>query len=133
MQLKEKDIYLETEVDAELPTIFADLEKSVWILVNIIGNAIRYTPEKGNITIYAQRENVFVKFSVKDQGPGIAEENQRKIFDKFVQFGDHASKGWGLGLAMSKEFVQSQGGTIWVESELGQGSKFSFTLPVSKP
>jgi signal transduction histidine kinase len=73
-----------------------------------------------------------VKFSVKDEGPGIAEEDQKKVFDKFVQFGGQTFKGWGLGLAMSKEFVQSQGGTIWVESRVGQGSKFSFTLPVSK-
>ncbi|HEX3036891.1 MAG TPA: ATP-binding protein [Thermodesulfobacteriota bacterium] len=133
MLLKEKKICLETKVDANLPAILADPEKSVWVLVNIIGNAIRYSPEKGNITVYAQRENGYIKFSVKDEGPGIIEENQKKIFDKFVQFGDRTSKGWGLGLTMSKEFVQSQGGTIWVESEIGQGSKFSFTLPVSKP
>jgi signal transduction histidine kinase len=132
MLLKEKEIALETQIAPGLPQVLADTEKSVWVLVNIIGNAIRYSPLRGEIVISAARSDHGVKFSVKDQGPGIAEENQKKIFDKFVRIGNQSSKGWGVGLAMSKEFVESQGGAIWVESELGQGSRFSFTLPSSK-
>lgn len=132
VQLKEKNINLEMNPDADLPSVLADVEKSVWILVNIISNAIRYSPEKGNIAVHARREGNYVKFSVKDEGPGITEESQKKIFDKFVQLDNRNRKGFGLGLAISKEFVQSQGGTIWVESEIGQGSEFSFTLPVAE-
>ena len=131
--LREKSINLQVEVEHNLPFCFADLEKSVWVLVNIISNAIRYSPEKGKILVSAKREDNYIIFSVEDEGQGIAEENQKKVFDKYVKFGSQSSKGWGLGLAISKEFVQSQGGTIWVESEIGRGSKFSFTLPVAEP
>ena len=131
--LREKDINLQVEVEHNLPLCFADLEKSVWVLVNIISNAIRYSPEKGKILVSAKREDNHIKFSVEDEGPGITEQNQKRVFDKYVKFGNQSSKGWGLGLAISKEFVQSQGGTIWVESEIGRGSKFSFTLPVVEP
>ncbi|MGH7807185.1 MAG: ATP-binding protein, partial [Thermodesulfobacteriota bacterium] len=131
--LREKSINLQVEVEHNLPFCFADLEKSVWVLVNIISNAIRYSPEKGKILVSVKREDNYIIFSVEDKGQGITEENQKKVFDKYVKFGSQSSKGWGLGLAISKEFVKSQGGTIWVESEIGRGSKFSFTLPVAEP
>ncbi len=131
MFISEKKIQFETMVSETLPAIKADLEKTVWVLVNIINNAIRYSPEGGRIIVKAESEKEFIKFEVSDEGPGISEEDCNKVFDKFVQVGNRASKGSGLGLAISKEFVAAQGGKIWVESILGKGSKFSFTLPIS--
>jgi PAS domain S-box-containing protein len=132
MLLSEKKIQLETELTDTLPLIKADLEKTVWVLVNIINNAIRYSPIGGIITLKAIEENRFVKFLVKDQGPGISDEDCEKIFEKFVQVGKLTSKGSGLGLAIAREFVIAQGGKIWVESRPGEGSTFLFTLPISK-
>jgi signal transduction histidine kinase len=129
MLLAEKNLQVETTLQPNLPIIRADLEKSVWVLVNILTNAIRYSPVNGTILITVTQENGFVEFGVKDSGPGISEEDCRKIFNKFVQVGDKKSLGTGLGLAIAKEFVQSQKGDIKVESRLGEGSKFSFSLP----
>lgn len=129
MIIAEKKIQLETEIDDNLPFINADIEKTVWVLVNLINNAIRYTPENGTIKIIAEKQNGSVIVSVIDQGPGISDEDQEKIFSKFVQVGNQNPAGRGLGLAISKEFVISQGGDIWVESRIGKGSKFSFKLP----
>ncbi|MGE5398777.1 MAG: ATP-binding protein [Ignavibacteriales bacterium] len=133
MIIAEKKIHLDTCMDEELPYIQADVEKTVWVLVNLINNAVRYTPENGTIRITAQKENSYVVISVIDQGTGISPEDREKIFNKFVQVGNQNPRGRGLGLAISKEFVISQGGDIWVESEIGSGSRFSFKLPVADP
>jgi two-component system, NtrC family, sensor histidine kinase KinB len=132
MLLSEKKIQLETELIEPLPFIKADLEKTVWVLVNIINNAIRYSPVGGTITLQVLEEVHFIKFIIKDQGPGIPEEDCGKIFEKFVQVGNKTSKGSGLGLAIAKEFVLAQGGKIWVESIIGKGSTFLFTIPKLK-
>jgi signal transduction histidine kinase len=131
MLLSEKKIQLNLNVSDNLPDVKADLEKTVWVLVNLITNAMRFTPENGFINLGAETDKEFIKFSVKDEGPGISKEDQDKIFKRFVQVGNK-NKGTGLGLAISKEFVQAQGGRITVESELGIGSTFSFYLPVSQ-
>ena len=72
-----------------------------------------------------------VFFSISDNGPGISKEDQEKLFQRFTQVGKKSRQGWGLGLAISKEFVQAQGGKIWVVSEVGQGSKFIFSVPMA--
>jgi PAS domain S-box-containing protein len=131
MIMAEKNIQAETIIQPNLPAIRADLEKSVWVLVNILNNAIRYSPVNSQIIINVIQGNGFVEFSIKDSGPGISEENSKKIFDKFVQVGDKKSAGTGLGLAIAKEFVQSQKGDIRVESKVGEGSIFTFTLPIA--
>jgi PAS domain S-box-containing protein len=125
----EKNIQLNTQIEDNLPKVQADIEKSVWVLVNLINNAIRYTSENGTIQIICRKENNSVVFSVIDKGAGIAPEDQEKVFNKFVQVGSNP-KGRGLGLAISKEFVISQGGNIWLKSEIGVGSNFSFSIPV---
>jgi two-component system, NtrC family, sensor histidine kinase KinB len=130
MLISEKNIKLETHLDDNLPLINADLEKTVWVLVNILNNAIRYSPLGGRISISAEVKDGEVQFFVKDEGPGISEEDLPKVFNKFVQVGK-PSKGSGLGLAISKEFVQSQGGRVWVESQINHGCTFYFTMPVS--
>jgi PAS domain S-box-containing protein len=129
MLVSEKNIQLESKIDESLPSIQADLEKTVWVLVNLLSNAIRYSPQNGIINLDAKLADGMVTFSVEDHGPGIAEDELPKVFDKFAQVGN-LKKGTGLGLAISREFVQSQGGKIWVESEPGKGSKFSFSMPI---
>jgi PAS domain S-box-containing protein len=125
----EKEIQLETDIDEVLPAIHADIEKTVWVLVNILSNAIRYSKKGDIIKIGLKAVLEGVRFFITDSGPGIAEEDQARIFQRYVQVGQKSLQGWGLGLAISKEFVQAQGGKIWVESKLGQGSTFSFILP----
>lgn len=127
--MKAKNIQLIQDISQHLPLVKADLEKTVWVMTNLIGNAVRYTPQNGKITISAHPSLKEVQFAVEDSGPGIDNKNKEKIFQRFVQL-DRSERrdGIGLGLAISKEFIQEEGGKIWVESELGIGSKFLFTL-----
>ncbi|PSR53798.1 PAS domain-containing sensor histidine kinase [Adhaeribacter arboris] len=135
-QAEQKQVKLETNIPNELPPVNSDLEKTAWVLVNFLSNAIRYSPEQASIIISAgyvtSASNRFVRFSVQDFGRGIDARYKDRIFDKFFQVPDADSikGGTGLGLAISKEFITAQGGAIWVESELGEGSVFSFSLPV---
>jgi len=126
----EKKINLEIDIVNNPPQVKADLEKSVWILVNILSNAIRYSSLNGTIKISLQLEGNFVKFSVIDFGPGISEFDKERIFQKFKKEKEGYFKGTGLGLAIAKEFVDSQGGKIWVDSSLNNGCQFHFTLPI---
>lgn len=126
---KAKNIQLVQDVSQHLPLVKADLEKTVWVMTNLLGNAVRYTPQNGKITISAHPSLKEVQFAVEDTGPGIDQKNKEKIFQRFVQLDRSEQRdGIGLGLAISKEFIQEEGGKIWVESELGIGSKFIFTL-----
>ncbi len=132
MQAAEKNIDLETEIEENLPAVNADLEKVVFVFINLLNNAIRFTKPNDKIQLAANRHNEEVKFKIIDHGPGISKEDQEKLFQRFTQVGKKSRQGWGLGLAISKEFIQAQGGKIWVESKEGQGSVFSFTLPIIK-
>ena len=130
---------IQIEVMAPDPsmTVWADRDKLTQVLLNLIGNAIKFTPEDGNVTVAIEKNgNEWVQISVADSGPGILPEEADKIFAKFYQIA-HSDKlrpkGSGLGLAISKALVEMHGGHIWVESELGRGSKFSFTLPAEQP
>ncbi len=128
--LSEKNIQLETEIEDDLPSLNIDIEKTVWVLVNLLSNAIRYSANGGKIILSANRDGDNVSFSVKDFGPGISPEDQKKLFGRFSQLGQRSERGWGLGLAISKEFVQAQGGRISVQSKPGEGSIFSFSIPL---
>ena len=128
MFITEKDINIATNIPDALPPIKADIEKCVWVLVNLLNNAIRYSKPHGKIEIIVKGEEGFVKFAVKDYGPGISDEDKEKLFQKFVRVGTKLKKGTGLGLAISKDFVEAQGGRIWLESRVGEGSTFYFTL-----
>jgi len=128
--LSEKEIQLETEIEEQIPAINLDIEKTVWVLVNLLSNAIRYS-EKGSriiLSLGKNRDSIF--FSVKDFGTGISEEDQLKLFGRFSQLGRKTERGWGLGLSIAKEFVSAQGGSIKVNSKIGQGSEFIFSLPL---
>ncbi len=128
----EKQIEMVTELEDSYPEVMGDIEKSVFIYVNLLNNAIRYTPIGGEIILRIRKKDNSVVFSVKDNGPGISPENVEKLFKRFSQIDQKSNKGWGLGLAIAKDFVTAQGGTIGVNSEPGSGSEFWFSLPVAK-
>ncbi|MFH0887214.1 MAG: HAMP domain-containing sensor histidine kinase [bacterium] len=127
-----KNITLEQHIEIGASEIYADEEKLEHILMNLLDNAIKYTPPSGKVTLWITEEPDDVKFIVQDNGIGMKREDMERIFDKFTK-GDNAEKGSmkgiGLGLAIVKSFVEAQGGKIWVESEEDKGSKFIFTLP----
>lgn len=129
-QADRKEITLGIETDNNIPLIQGDLDKATWVLVNFLTNAIRYSPEKENISIECHKHGKDVVFSVEDRGAGIEEKYAAKIFDKFFQV-PGTQTGTGLGLAISKEFIEAQGGTISLHTTVGEGSKFIFTLPAS--
>ncbi len=136
-QLAHKRLTLREDLPTDLPALRADPEKASWVLLNLLVNAIRYSPEGGTIRLQARPEGAkAVRFSVQDDGPGIAPEHHERIFQRFAQLpplpGTLAYRGGsGLGLSIAREFIQAQGGRLWVESEPGAGSTFQFTLPVA--
>jgi GAF domain-containing protein len=127
-------ITLDVTVDDRLGDIVGDERKIKQILLNLLSNAVKFTPEGGRIGIKARQADGSVEISVSDTGIGIAPEDQPKIFEEFRQVGaDYAHKveGTGLGLTLAKKFVELHGGRIWVESEVGKGSAFTFSLPLA--
>lgn len=122
-----KKVSIEVQCDEQLPEIKADLDKTTWVLVNLLTNAIRYSPENETVILTCNRRGDAVRFSVADHGPGIEGKYLTRLFEKFFQVPGSPS-GTGLGLAISKEFIEAQGGDIHVESEPGRGSIFSFEL-----
>jgi GAF domain-containing protein len=125
-------INLDVTVDERLGDFIGDERKIKQILLNLLSNAVKFTPEGGRIGINARQADGAVEISVSDTGIGIAPEDQAKIFEEFRQVGGdyaHKKEGTGLGLTLAKKFVELHGGKIWVESEVGKGSTFSFTLP----
>jgi signal transduction histidine kinase len=127
-----KSIDLRAEYDEGLAPIPMDGARIKQVLLNLVGNAVKFTPETGKIWVRAAAENGEVQIEVSDTGPGIPPEDQERIFLEFQQVGRDAGKpqGTGLGLALAKKFVEMHGGKIWVESEVGKGSTFTFTLPL---
>ena len=118
-------------------TAWADRDKVIQVLMNLIGNAVKFTPTIGKVSVTVERNgDEWVQTSVADTGPGIPLEEANKIFDKFYQIaqaGKQKARGTGLGLAISRALVEMHGGRIWVESEVGSGSTFFFTLPAQQP
>ncbi len=126
-------ITLEVAVDERLGEFVGDERKIKQILLNLLSNAVKFTPEGGRIELKARQADGSVEISVSDTGIGISPEDQETIFEEFRQVGaDYAQKreGTGLGLTLAKKFVEIHGGRIWVESEVGKGSTFTFTLPL---
>ena len=122
-----KGIAIECEGDAGELRVLADAMRLRQILYNLLSNAVKFTPPAGKIRVSARQEGGFVRFTVSDNGIGISLEEQPRIFERFYQVG-HTTGGAGLGLAICRQLVQMQGGTIFVESEPGSGSRFHFTL-----
>ncbi|KLT68849.1 sensor histidine kinase [Flavobacterium sp. ABG] len=128
VQAEQKQIKLVVEADENLSEVKADSEKTGWVLINYLSNAITYSSEKSTITIRLKRENNQIVFQVIDTGKGIDARYKNKVFDKYFQIPGSQKSGTGLGLAISKEFIEAQNGTIGVESNLGLGSTFWFSL-----
>lgn len=123
------------EVSCDLPddpiTVYADPDRICQVLGNLIGNAIKFTPRGGRITLAARREGLAVQVSVTDQGPGIPPSDLARVFEPYWQAPGTARLGAGIGLKIAQGLVEAHGGRIWVESEVGVGTTFAFTLPVA--
>jgi two-component system sensor histidine kinase GlrK len=131
--VESRKINIETKIEPALPMLKIDNERILQLLRNLVGNAVKFTSAGGFVGISARPIEGGVEVSVTDTGPGIPKEKVQTIFDKFQQItpaGPYQVKGTGLGLAIAKHIVVSHGGRIWAESELGQGSRFIFVLPV---
>ena len=130
-----KGLALKLDVPGGLPRGHGDEWRLSQVVLNLVGNAIKFT-DRGEVTIGAKAADGTFTISVRDSGPGIAPQDQAKIFEEFQQADNSITRkkgGTGLGLAISKRIIEMHGGRIWVESELGQGSTFSFTLPMAEP
>ena len=128
----QKNIALIKDIEEDLPGLAGDEDRLIQVFINLISNAVKFTSE-GSITFRARTTGEEVIISVIDTGVGISSIDLRKVFDKFKQVGDTLTekpRGTGLGLAICKQIIDYHGGKIWVESEPGKGSNFSFTLPV---
>lgn len=131
-QAEQKSITLELNSRNDLPKVYVDTEKTAWVLVNFLSNALRYSAAQTKVVVQIIQNKDAIEFSVQDFGKGIDEQYQKRLFDRYFQVptdGNNKS-GSGLGLAISKDFIEAEGGTIWVESEIGAGSKFCFSLPI---
>jgi len=131
--IEEKGLTLEVDVAEGLPEVRGDRERIARVLTNLLSNAYRYTLPGGRIALSVSLEEGVLQVDVTDTGIGIAPEDQGRVFDRFYR-ADHPvvqqeSDGVGLGLALARMFVEMHGGRLWVDSELGRGSTFSFTLP----
>jgi signal transduction histidine kinase len=133
--IQQKSLQYEAEVDSGLPAVWADRDKVVHVLGNLLGNAIDFTPTDGTLRVEVQRspeDPRWLEVTVTDTGIGIDPQHHEMIFQEFAQVDSSRARihhGTGLGLAIARKFVQLHGGRIWVRSELGAGSRFSFTLP----
>ncbi len=133
----EKLISLEVASPDISATAWADRDKITQVLMNLVGNAVKFTPPHGKVSVAVNRNgDQWMQISVTDTGPGIPPEEAGKIFDRFYQIdqtGKQKARGTGLGLAISKVLVEMHGGKIWLESAIGRGSTFSFTVPAQQP
>ncbi|UPT73186.1 MAG: HAMP domain-containing histidine kinase [Elusimicrobiota bacterium] len=131
-----KQINLVFTPDPNLPEVLADEGKTVQVLVNLISNSLKFTPKQGTVAVGAAMltgDVSFVTFAVRDNGCGIAPENRERVFEKFQQVASpHNVGGTGLGLPIAKSMVELHGGRMWLESEVGRGTAFYFTMPLKR-
>jgi len=127
---KDRGVTLTTELPNDLPEVWADTARMNHVFANLLSNALRYTPPGGKVTVMASADEGWVHFSVSDTGRGIPGQYLSRVFEKFFRVPNQGGTGTGagLGLAIVKEIVEAHGGTIRVESRLGEGSTFTFTL-----
>jgi signal transduction histidine kinase len=122
-------VKLELESDGGGLTLYADERKLRQVVFNLLSNAVKFTPRNGTVSVSARASDAIVEVAVRDTGPGIAPDDQSLIFEEFRQAGDQGDEGTGLGLPLARKFVELHGGRLWVESEVGRGSTFLFTIP----
>jgi PAS domain S-box-containing protein len=128
---REREQDLQSHCDDALPPIAADAQRIVQVLSNLVSNALKFTPTGGRVAVHARHASEYVLFSVSDTGPGLPTDDLPHVFDRFWQAQKEGRKGLGLGLAIARGLVEAHGGRIWVESELGSGATFLFTIPVA--
>lgn len=126
-----KSITLEATADGTLPRVLADRERIAQVFSNLIGNALKFTPRGGRVSVRGWRATPGARFAVEDTGPGIPPDHQAHVFDRFWQATNALGMGTGLGLSIAKAIVEGHGGTIGVESTPGGGSRFEFSLPLA--
>lgn len=129
-----RGIKIELEIDRDLPRINGDRDRVTQVLTNLMTNAVKFSNENGSVKVKASQNGDFINVVVSDEGIGIAAENHHKLFKPFSQIDSSSSKkyqGTGLGLALVKEIIQLHGGKVWFESEIGKGSTFGFSIPLS--
>ena len=128
-----KDKKINVDVEDKIPELFIDEKRIKQVIMNLVNNAIKFSPDGSIINIRAKKEDNDILFEVQDFGQGIPNDKQEKIFDTFYQIDSTMTRnagGVGLGLAVSRDIVLAHGGRIWVESETGKGSTFKFELPI---
>jgi len=134
---KDRDIEVDVRIPDEVPPIVADRDRLLQVMLNLLSNAAKFCePPRGRVAVALARDGGFLRVDVSDNGIGISQADQDVIFDKFRQVGDTLTqkpKGSGLGLAISRQIIDHFGGRLWVKSRLGEGSTFSFTVPVESP
>jgi two-component system, NtrC family, sensor histidine kinase KinB len=126
---KEKGVVIVRDFPEGLNNVLADSEKTSWVLINLLTNAIKFSKLGGNIRFTLTKRDNELRFEIKDDGPGIPAELQQQVFERFFKAPGSTTAGFGLGLSISKEFIEAQGGKIWVSSSPGYGSAFIFFLP----
>jgi signal transduction histidine kinase len=136
-QYAEKGVTLATDIPADLPAVRADADRIIQVLINLLGNALRYTPAGGSVRVRIERRPDEVAFHVADTGIGIAPEHLPHLFERFYRVDKARSRalgGSGIGLTIAKALVEAHDGRIWAASAgVGQGAMFSFTLPIASP
>jgi signal transduction histidine kinase len=125
-------IDLQLEISPEVGTVSGDERKVKQVVFNLLSNAVKFTPDGGHVAVSAERRDGEIRVAVRDSGVGISAEDQARIFEEFAQTKDgrRAAEGTGLGLTLTKRLVELHGGRIWVESEPGKGSTFTFAIPL---
>ena len=124
---------VEVEVGEGVPRVLVDRDRILQVFTNLVGNAIKYTPRVGTISLRAKKVDGMVRIAVKDTGPGIAHADVPHLFERFWRASGVLERGTGLGLSIAKSIVEAHGGRIWVETQEGAGSTFFFTLPAAEP
>ena len=132
-QFKNKGVNWVTEADESIPELLIDSSQVERVFINLISNAVKFTPTDGSITVRAKKENEDIQFDISDTGIGISKEDIKRLFDEFYRVDNNINqnvKGTGLGLAVAKKIVEAHGGKIWISSEEGNGTTFHFTIPI---
>jgi signal transduction histidine kinase len=126
---QEAGLKLTADVKPHLPEVYCDRGRILQVLANLVGNAIKVTAEGGNITLRVEAREHEILFAVSDDGPGIGEEDKKHLFERYWRSDAARYEGTGLGLAIVSGIIDAHGGRTWVESELGHGATFLFTVP----
>jgi signal transduction histidine kinase len=129
----EKNIAVNVEIEDQIPDLIVDQDRIKQVIINILGNAIKSSPDKTTVNLRAKKQEIDVLFEIQDQGISIPKDKQKKMFNAFYRADEGKSKeysGGGIRLALSRSIVTIHGGKIWMESEEGKGNTFRFTLPI---